>query len=172
MKIVKEATINGEVITYDALKKAMELHGLKETKFVDREAASVPTKGSFVRYEPAGEGDFAHYRMIALDDKGNEHAVSIGRLQAFGTVKKDENSELPLSAIRKSQRGNFYIGGELVNPEIPSDQAKACLSLVGQKFTAKKLNLFSLPFGQVFESKEQAATEVNTMAAFKLTFVD
>lgn len=170
MKIRKELEVGGVMVTYDELKAQMESHGVKATKFVDREPASLPSVGTFDRFEPAGEGEFAHYRMIAKDNKGAEHIVSISRLQAYGLIKKTDTSELPVNAIRKSTKGNFYISGDTLNPEIPSDQAKAALSLVGQKFKAKKVTLFSLPFGVAFESKEQAATEVGTMSAFELKF--
>jgi len=172
MKIVKEIEIGGVMVTYDQLKTEMEKHGVKASKFVDREPASLPSVGTFDRFEPAGKGEFAHYRMIAKDAKGAEHIVSISRLQAYGLIKTKPESELPVNAIRKSTKGNFYISGDTVNPEIPSDQAKAALSLVGQKFKAKRITLFSLPFGVTFESKEQAASEVGTMSAFELTFVD
>lgn len=172
MKIAKEATINGQVVTYDELKAAMEAHGIKADKFVDREPANLPAKGEFIRFEPAGEGDFAHYRMVAKDEKGNEHNISISRLQAYGLEKKKDTDVLTLGNIAKSQKGNFYISGVTINPEIPSDPAKCALSLVGQKFTAKKLTLFALPFGQKFESKEQAIENASVSAAFKVAFVE
>ena len=54
MKIVKELEINGKTVTYEQLKSEMEKHGVKATKFVDREPASLPTSGTFDRFEPAG----------------------------------------------------------------------------------------------------------------------
>lgn len=173
MKIVKEATINGQVVTYDELKTAMEAKGVKAAKFVDRDPATLPTSGEFVDYEPVDEGQAtAHYRMIAKDAKGTEHRISVSRLQAYGLIKKTDDAVCPLIAIRKSQKGNLYIGGESINPEIPSDQAKAILSLIGQKFKAKKVTLFSLPYGENFESKEIAHQNVTTSTAYEVKFAE
>ena len=172
MKIQKSVTVDGVELTYDELKSQMISDGINEKKFVDREPSNLPQSGTFTGFEKSGEGDFVHYRMTAKDVKDNDYKISLSRLQAYGLIKPSETAVCPIGAIRKSTAGNFYIGGESLNPEIPTDQAKAILALTGKKLTAVKKTHFALPFGVKYEDKETALENVGVTNVFKVTVVD
>jgi len=172
MKIQKSVTINGKELSYDELKAEMISAGINEKKFVDREPSNLPQAGTFTGAEVSGEGDFVHYRMTAKDAKDNDYRISLSRLQAYGLIKPSDSAICPISAIRKSTAGNFYIGGESLNPEIPTDQAKAILALTGKKFSAVKKVHYSLPFGTKWENKETALENVGVTNVFKVTVVE
>lgn len=172
-KMGTEKTVKfGEVeLTYSELKEQMISNGINEKKFVDREPSNLPKVGTFTAFEAAGEktdeGDFRHYRMIATDAKGKEYKISLSRLQSYGLLKS-ANQTLKVENLKLSAKNTLYIAGESINPEIPSDQAKAIMELTGRSFKAVKSEIFSLPFGVSYESKEEAIENSGVSTVFKV----
>lgn len=163
----------GEVeLTYDELKQQMLDNGIAEKKFVEREPSNLPKVGTFDRFEPAGEktdeGDFRHYRMVAIDAKGKEYKISLSRLQAYGLIKSKADQTLKPENLKVSAKNTLYIAGETINPEISSDQAKAIMELVGKSFKAVKTEIFTLPFGVSYETKEEAIENAGVSNVFKV----
>lgn len=175
-----EKEINGKVISYDDLKKALIDSGINENRFNVMQSSNLPKAGEFTGYEivettNADDEKIAFVQLIAKDAKGKEYKCSLGRLAAMGKIANG-TEDLKETDIATSRNGNLYIRGSQINPEISSNPAIAILETVGKKFKkCERINIFNAEYkagGYQEEEKEEFMKKMGLREVFQLELID